>query len=396
MINIEKYSFLKYFIFGSLYFTEGIEMAIAFVIIPVYFVEKNIPYPIVGLAIGIASIPVIVKFVWGGIVDYYAKYGRKRFIILGGIIFSSSTFLLAFIDPSETLSLFILFMFTSVIGIAFLDVSADAWAIEICQKHDFGKVNGAMFAGQYSGMAVGSSALGIIAIHLGYPWVFGIAGLILFIIILFPLFVSETIRFKKRQKVASLVIQEFKKFTTQLVGIFAVFLDVNRGLLLVVVPLYMKVVLSLDIAQIGIIIAIFPITSAFGSIIGGLIADKITRKISLYIFIIGSMLFSAGLIFASSWETLAILYGIIGFLQGSYMTAAGAMFMDVTNPRIGATQFSIFMGLGNGGMTLGDTLSGTLVSFVGFTGTFLYSAWFFGPSLLVLYLIRYERNKRKK
>jgi hypothetical protein len=38
-------------------------MTLAFVIIPIYFVEKGISLEIAGIVIGVASIPVTIKFV---------------------------------------------------------------------------------------------------------------------------------------------------------------------------------------------------------------------------------------------------------------------------------------------------------------------------------------------
>ena len=105
---------------------------------------------------------------------------------------------------------------------------------------------------------------------------------------------------------------------------------------------------------------------------------------------------AANTIFAVDWFVLAALYGFIGFLQGGYSTSGLAMMMDVTNPRIGATQFSIFASLGNAGMTFGETVSGSLVAMLGFARTFLYSSWFFGPALLILYYIRLKKFERKK
>lgn len=43
MIDINKYSSSKYLLFGSLYFSEGLQLAIATVIIPIYLLEKNFP-----------------------------------------------------------------------------------------------------------------------------------------------------------------------------------------------------------------------------------------------------------------------------------------------------------------------------------------------------------------
>ena len=109
-----------------------------------------------------------------------------------------------------------------------------------------------------------------------------------------------------------------------------------------------------------------------------------------------SVLFSAALILATTWQIMVVVYGIIGFLQGGYFASTMTMHMDVTNPRIAATQFSVFTSIGNAGMTFGESGIGTLVALFGFTGTFLYSAWVFGPALLVLYFIRFKRQIRNK
>ncbi|MCK4347756.1 MAG: MFS transporter, partial [Thermoplasmatales archaeon] len=82
-------------------------------------------------------------------------------------------------------------------------------------------------------------------------------------------------------------------------------------------------------------------------------------------------------------------------LQGGYMTATCAMCMDVTNPRTGATQFSILTSLGNAGMAGGETMSGTLIAMFGFSRTFLYSGWVFGPALLILHFIKLKKRVRK-
>ncbi len=370
-------------------------MAITSVIIPVYLVELGISLPITTLVIGIISIPMTIKFVWGGIVDYFIRFGRKRFIILGGLLFAGGLSILTVIDPSTALIPFTFFLFISVCGVGFLDVSADAWAIEISREEERGKINGAMFAGQYAGLALGSSLLAFIAKIFGYNISFLASGLIVFMVILFPFIVKEVKIIKKRQKVAKILIGEFRKRTTQLIAIFSPIIDINKGMLIVLIPLYMKTVLQLDVVQIGLIVAIFPVTAAVGSLVSGVIADKWNRRRILYVFIGVSIFLSASLIFANTWQILAVIYGVIGFLQGGYVTAKCAMFMDVTNPRVGATQFSILTSLGNAGIVGGETVSGTLVAMLGFGRVFLYSAWVFGPALLVLHFIRLKKHIRK-
>jgi len=149
-------------------------------------------------------------------------------------------------------------------------------------------------------------------------------------------------------------------------------------------------------AQIGLITAIFPLSIAVGSVVGGAITDKWGRKVILFGLIWASIFFSASLILANTWQILAVIYGIVGFLQGGYMAVIGAIFMDITNPRAGATQFSVLTSLANVGEISAGTISGSMVTILGFGRTFLYSAWIFGPALLILYFIRLKKTCKKK
>jgi AAHS family benzoate transporter-like MFS transporter len=151
--------------------------------------------------------------------------------------------------------------------------------------------------------------------------------------------------------------------------------------------------LHLDITQIGVITMLFTIGIAIGSLFGGILADKIGRKSTLYLLIFSSVVFTLLLIFTNSGEYFTVVYCIVGFLQGGYTAPLCAMFMDVTNPRIGATQYSVFISLFNLGIILAMTVSGPLYVMLGIARVFLYAAWIFGPSLVILYFIRPQRDE---
>ena len=395
MIDIRESRILKYLLFGSLYFTEGLIKVFSAVILPIYFLEKGVPPELITPVLGIAAIPMIIKFVWGGIVDHFIRFGRKRFIFFGGILSIVSLFILASIDPRVALIPFGFFVFLSWSGVGFLDVSSDALAIEISREEERGKINGAMYAGLNSGMTLGAILLPFIAKTLGYSTVFLTAGVIILLIIIFPLLIKEIEIVKKRQKLAPLLMKEFRKKTTLLIAFFVSIVTMNSGLLLFLVPLYLDISFQLDITQIGLITAIFTVAIVFGSLIGGVLTDRFGRKNTLYILIGASVFFSASLIFTNNWQNFTVLYSIIGFLQGGYYAAFLAMLMDVTNPRIGATQFSILTGLGNFGIIAAGTVSGPLYVMLGFSRVFLYSALVFGPALLILYFIRFKKNGGK-
>lgn len=396
MIDINDRSILKYLLFASLYFSEGLIWSISSVVILVYLVEKGISEPVATLAAGIVMSPWILKFIWGPITDYFIKFGRRKFILIGGTVGAAGFFIIAFIDPIVALIPFTIILFISHVGVGFLDVSADAWAIEISKYEERGKINGTMFAGIFVGYAVGAPLFSFIAQFFSINFSFLVAGLIVVLIIIFPLLVKETKRIRKRQKIAKLLYDEFKKRNTQLVSFFSVLIYINIGILMFVVPLYMTCVLHLEMVHIGLIAAIFPITMIIGSLVGGVLTDIWGRKIIIYIFVIPSIFFSAAFIYADTWMILAVVYGMIGFLHGAYNVAVLAIYMDITNPKIGASQFSFLTSFGNvGEVGIGNTFSGTLVTMLGFSRVFLYSAWIFGPALLVLYVIKLKHAPRK-
>jgi len=393
MIDVTKHRFLQYFLFSSLYFSEGFKWSIAIVILPLYFDDIGISTSILGVIVAIITLPMVIKFVFGGIIDHYIRFGRKRFVIIGGITAIISFFLLGFIDPSVALIPFSIIFFIGVCGISFLDVSADAWAIEIAREDERGKINGVMFAGIFIGLSIGSFLFTQIVDLYGYNSVFFLSSFVVLLVILFPLFVKDVRKVvKKKQKVGKLLLKEFKRRSVQAISIFAPFSAVGGGIILLLAPLYMLNNLHLELTQIGMISMISPIATIIGCLVYGVIADRFGRKNTLYIVLFGSLVFTALLVFASTWYLFLIIYTLLGFFFGGYYAVSCALLMDVTNPAIAASQFSILTALFNlGEMGIGHGFAGIMVDTLGFERVFLYSAIFYGASILILYFVRIKK-----
>ena len=389
MIDITKRSYLKYFLFGNLYFSEGLQITLASVIVPIYLLDKGISIPVATLVAGLAAAPWYLKFAIAPIIDHFYSIGKKPFIIIGGLLGAIGLFFLIFIDPFISLFPFALILFISHLGIVFLDVSCDGWAIQISQENERGKLNGAMTSGLFAGMTFATSVLASIAEIYGYYLCFFAGGIIILATIILPLIIREEKLLKRAEKIVSILKDEFKKRSTQLIALYSSVQGIGFGLLIFAIPLYMKTILQMNVGQIGLIMSVYPITLVIGSLLGGTLADKWGRKRVLYIFICISIVFSAVLVYANTWQMVAIIYGIIGFLQGGGLFASGgALLMDNCNQKIGATQYSIYASITNFGEFGMGTISGSLVTMLGFSRIFLYSAWSLGPALLILYFIR--------
>jgi MFS family permease len=396
MEDILKKPFAKYFLCGSIYFSEGLVFALLTVIVPVYLYESGLSLSLTTLVTGLIGFPWIIKFVWGGLVDHFIYWGRKQFIVLGALLGALGLIFTSFINPIGGLILFTIILVVTDIGTGIFDASADAWAIDISQDYERGKLNGSMQAGIFGGTIAGTAFFGFIAKNFGYhlPFLTG-SFLICLIIMCFHVIVQEKIRIKKKQRVSAILLKEFKQKPTQLFLLFAPLSTISSGLLIFTIPLFMNIRFGLDIAQIGLIAAVFPVSRLIGSLLGGFFSDKIGRKPMLYLLVLFNILFSALLIFATTWEMLVIFYGLIGLINGGYYTVILAMLMDATNPNVGATQFSVYTSLMNVGETGIGTISGSLVVLLGFSGVFLTSAWAFGPVLIVLYFLKVKRLHHK-
>ncbi len=393
MIDLDSHPVLKYPLFGSLYFSQGIIYALGVVILPVYFVEKGISLPVTTALIGVAYAPWVAKFIFGGITDYFYRYGRRTFIIVGGVISALGFFVVSFLDPAVALLPFGIVVFVASSGIVFLDVSADAWAIETTQVFERGKINAAMFGGLFLGMAITTAVIGQIAEIVSYPVALFVAGGIVLAIIVFPLSIKESSVVRRRQKIRKLLVKEFRKRPTQLVAALSGVSAISFGILSVGIPLFLKTVFDLGIGQIGLVMTIGPLSTVFGNVAGGFITDKWGRRNTMSVFFTFNIVFAAALVFAADWMLLFVLWGVIGFLHGGHYAVLGAVMMDVTNPKIGASQYSLLAGFANFGEMSGTTVTGSLIATLGFARVFLYAGWLYGPALLILYVLRLKSDE---
>jgi PAT family beta-lactamase induction signal transducer AmpG len=396
MIDISKNSNMKYLLFGTLYFSEGIELTLATLIVSFYLSDKGLPVPVITAVAAAALIPWSLKFIWGGIADYFQKFGRKPFIVFGGLLGGLSLFVLILIDPSVSLIPFAFFLVLSHVGVSFLDVSADALAIQISKEEERGKISGAMYAGLFFGSASSAIFLGFIADNFGYNATFIVTGIIILLIIIFPVFVKDIKITKKRHNIGKTLLKEFKKRNIQIMSILAPISSISAGIMFFVTPLYIKDVLNLNLVQSGILVAMFPTMMGIGSVIGGIISDKFGRKIALYLFFGFSTVVFATLALGTEWLIFTIVYGMVGFLVGGFHAATCAYIMDITNPKIAATEYSVITSLFNVGEWAGGSFGGSLVAVVGYARSFLYSGWFFGPALLIIYFLKIKSNKIKE
>jgi len=162
-IDLNESKFFKYFLFSSLYFAFGLNAVFLSLILPLYLLDVKISPELITIVISIMTLPMYIKFVWGGIIDYFIRFGRKPFIVYGGLLTFFCLIILSFIDPGAALIPFIIIELFSWVGIGFFTISLDALVISTTIENERGKINGVMFAAQNGGLAGGALLLPFIA-----------------------------------------------------------------------------------------------------------------------------------------------------------------------------------------------------------------------------------------
>ncbi len=395
-IDIEKRGIGKYILFADLYFPEGIIDTIVPILIPIFLVDEGVPVEIATLVAGIGWIPWITKFLWSGIIDKYIQYKRKTFVIIGSIIAVISFFILAFINPVSSIIPFTIFLFISQIGQSFHDSAADVWAIDVCKKDERGKINGAMAAGHTIGLSSSAVVLAFIADSYGFNSIFIVAGFMVLIVLIIPLFIKEKKKKRKPEKVTPLLINEFKNRSTALMAIFAPIAVISAGLFMFAAPLFAKNVINLSVTEIGLIAAAGPPFVIAGGLLGGALSDRWDRKKTYYIFAIPSIIMILSIMFTRVLLILLIPYFINIFLQTGRGAAMRAMYMDITNPKIGATQYSLFNSLTVIGVVATGMFSGVLIAILGYINVFLIIALTIVPPLIILHFVKFNNKSLNK
>lgn len=387
MFDLATNQKFRYVLFSSLYFSEGLYQGLILIVTPLYLLDKGVPLPLVTFIGGLGYLPWGLKFVWGGIIDFFNKYGRKKFAIAGTVFGAIGFLLLSVIDQFFSLIWFAVFLFMGYTGVGFLDSATDAWAIDISKKEERGKINSAMNIGKWVGQYAGALLIIIIGTVFGYSISFLLTGIIILFLIIIPLTVKYERKIGKLQ-VWSLLKQEFKKRITQVTTTYFFIIVLHHALYSTVILAYLKIVLELDNTFIGFLYVFWLLVVIPGSITGGVLADRYGRKTPLYAFLIALSIASIIPLFVSDFYLIILAFSIGLFFMNGVIAANWAMVMDIINPKISASQHEIICSVVNfGGIVIGSA-TGTLVVLFGFNSTFVLSALIVIIALLVFTMIK--------
>jgi PAT family beta-lactamase induction signal transducer AmpG len=393
--------------FFGLYVSEGLPQGFTATAVALEFKRMGMTGEAIGTFLAIIMLPWTWKWIMGPLVDnlHLKRFGRrKQWIVstqLGMLLTLVASILLlpqATIGADGTLvitglKLFSLMLIIHNIFAASQDVAIDALACTTLGEHERGVANGLMFAGAQTGAAIGGSGVLFLKGWLGFSTASLLVPLLLAGIlttVLLMLFERAACHdtaagapLPAEKPHHATVAHGLRKIGGYLAVVLRVFFLTRRGfmgLVLAIIP-FGGMALSLtvstiltptigmndnEIATMGLVTSLIFTVCCMA---GGYLSDRFGRRLTLAVFAFGTLIptvwmgwklqsegwtMPAGVsangtwprheVLITAWWAASLVYALFNGLMYGIRTA---MFMDIVEPRIAATQFTACMALLN-------------------------------------------------
>lgn len=412
-----KLRLLTVFLF---YFTQGVPVGLFFYAIPAWLAANGASTVAVAGVVSASILPWTLKFFLGFIMDRYTylPMGRRRIWIICAQATIVAMLLLAAIlapGPGELWLLSVL-GFLANAGTAFQDVSIDGLAVDIMPEDERAKATGIMFGAQILGISattfVGGQLIAIFGAAAGYL----AAAIVVSCVLLFGISVREREgegRFPWSNGEAhprNIAIQ---------VGAWPPLLINSAKAMLAPLSLVALVIFLLRSMPSGVAEAYHPVLATS---IGGWGQTEYTNTISSAQFAVGLFALTiggwlgmklgaqrAGLIMCfliclfalgfglsrDHWPNPALLtfyFWQIEFFATMMAVAFIPIAMRLCDPRVAATQFTLYMAASNVGRPLGNSLAATTDAMGSPELMYYVLAGVFAILSLILWRVRFPAN----
>jgi MFS family permease len=344
----------------AFYFAEGVPIGFIWWAMPTLLRQSGVGINRIGTFTALLTLPWVFKFLWAPLVDLLrsSRFGFTQWIGFAQVMMCLSLLPLAFIPLEGNLVWWTVLLLLHSLCAATQDVAVDALVINVVAQKEKGLLNGYMQAGMLLGRSLFGGGALVFVSQAGLP--FTIIFMILAILATMALlpFIKEPPSIHlKRDRLLNFKInfrEGFRSRRTWYTLAFALTAAAGfeaTGAL--AGPFLTDKNTSLE--TIGFFFGIPVVLSMLaGGFLGGFLCDRMSRKGSVALFLTGFVLM---VLSVSAVDWLAgdapdylwiILLSGMYFFTGMFTTASYALFMDVTNPRLGATQFSTYMAATNG------------------------------------------------
>ena len=330
-----------------------------------------------GLSVGIAMLVVAVTSpILGVIADFSGS--KKRFLLFYTIVAVIATALLFFVEQGD-IFIGMLFFIIAEIGYRSGQVFYNSLLPEIADQAEMGRVSGYGWAiGLMGGIVALFIVLAMVMLNPGNTFIVRLSLVITavyFAVFASPLFISlreraepkalpvgETVfslAFKRLRHTIS-TVRQYREFIKYMIA----FLIYNDGILMMLnfAAIFGAVMFGLDQQQIIIFMIIVQFTSVIGAFASGWLADKVSGKLSLAIFL-SLMIVAAIALFANeSVIGFYVVGGIAGLALSAVQAVSRAMVGILAPAGRSAEFYGFFAVAGRTSSFIGPTIYGIVAA----------------------------------
>lgn len=406
--------------FFLLYITEGIPLGFAAVAVASELRRRGVGPAEIGAFVGSFYLPWAFKWAFGPFVDVFRsqRFGHRRgWILLTQIVMALTLAVLVFVPLPAGLALFTGILLVHNTFAAVQDVAIDSLAVNSLGDDERGLANGLMFAGASVGQAIGGAGVLMATAFVPFQSTFLLVAASIAMVTLFVVLpMKEAVighwvvppgmtRMRAAgAEMRSFAVQSFRSFlgsSGAFRGLFYALLPAGAMSLGLALQSNMAVEFGMNAEEVGRLSLVNSIIGAACMVAGGWLSDRLGRRITLAFYILGMsvpvlylawILQQAGYIMPRTpggaplpdliWHLWAanISYSVF---QGLMYGTRSAIMMDVTNPRVAATQFTAYMAMMNLAIAYSATWLGVAVEAWGYPTTLLVDA-LVGPLCILL------------
>jgi MFS transporter, PAT family, beta-lactamase induction signal transducer AmpG len=386
-LNLLQHKYGRILIAFAFYFAEGAPIGFIWWALPTLMRKEGIAVDTIATLTTLFTLPWVFKFLWAPMIDVFRspRFGFIKWIGVSQAMMCITLLPLLYIPLHGNEWWWGLMLLLHSFCAATQDVSVDALVINVVAKKETGMLNGYMQAGMLLGRSLfgGGALLMVSQAGLHNTIIMMIAVMLCVMVLL--VFIKEPGIINN----GTVIQKDFRKLLQE------VFYE-KQTWMAVAFALTSAAAFEAAGALSGPLFSDQKIELAmlFGGMAGGYLSDRMSRKNSVMFFLLGFvtavLCISLFHIFLphSHHYIFMILYAVMYFFTGMFTTASYALFMNITNPKLGATQFSVLMAATNGCESWTVLVAGMIAAAQGYGYAFMVMCLISLLSLLFLKKIK--------
>jgi PAT family beta-lactamase induction signal transducer AmpG len=369
----------------ALYLAQGIPYGFVLVTLVAHLASQGMETAEVAEIMAFTTLPWVLKFLWGPVIDRFTwpSLGRRRpWIIFSEAMMALTLLAMIFLDDL-TASVHVLawMVFLHNCFNALQDVAVDALAVDLLTDDERGKVNGYMWAAKWVGLGIGGAGTGMVLASMGLRGTLVLQVIVLLLIMLFPLLIRE--RPNERlfpwskgdatvpspnavtrgtAKLLADLARAFSLRSTRIGALLMVLVQTAVGIAGVVAPGLFVQELGWTTEEYSAVAGGYGVVLAIGgALLGGFLLAHFGRMKIMAVAIGLSSLVLVGFgLLSEQWDnrTIGTVYLVaLPTCTSLLQVVIFAVCMDISWPRVAASQFTAYMAMLNLSTVMGNWLA---------------------------------------